>query len=142
MSHSPRTRVLPLLLLAGLLGASFVPPAGGAASASCAGPSLDRVRVVAGDPGTVTGQAFVDGCDDGGGGDAFGCTSEEPEPVVPLVAVDLVLVQDGSRYPLGTADADASGAVTWDVTWPNGVTPGRARLVADDSTSVDVRVVG
>ena len=59
--------------------------------------------------------------------------------------VALELRQDGRSWRLGTADAGTAeeqrlGYVTWTVELPEGVQPGRARLVADTAQPVDVRV--
>jgi hypothetical protein len=133
-----------LCLLAGLLGAWPV----GVASASCTGPRLGVGAVVdeppdAGSqpapvlaPGTsvsVVGSRFHSGCDDTGQGS--GCGAPESEQA-PLRGVRLVLEQDTTEVPLGTADAGgpADGyAVTWRVQVPTGLAPGPAVLRAADA---------
>lgn len=114
------------------------------ASSSCAGPELrlpgtaesqKRSTIQAPGPLTVEGRHFVDGCDDTGGGDAFGCTTEEPEPVIPHTDVTLELHQGGRSWQLGTEDAGTAeenrlGHVTWQVLLPEGPATGRATLRA------------
>jgi hypothetical protein len=93
----------------------------------------------------VSGQGFVDGCDDQRGGDAFGCTEEEPEPEEPLADVDLVLKQRGNTWVLGTASAGSAddnelGRVTWDVVIPDDVRSGPARLTTAYSDPLRIEV--
>lgn len=90
----------------------------------------------------VEGRGFVDGCDDTGGGDAFGCTHDEPEPVIPRADVELRLSSGAvqaenapgvvlGRADAGTADDDRLGQVVWTVVVPTDAPPGRALLDAD-----------
>jgi hypothetical protein len=145
-----RRRVRRLLPLVALLALTVV-PAGGA-SGSCAGPELSLVgtdssapRIAARGTATVSGRHFVDGCDDTGGQDGFGCTAESREVERPLRDVELVLKQAGRRWQLGSADAgDATGNelghTTWAVRLPEGVEPGPAVLVTDHGGRLHVRV--
>lgn len=127
-----------LVLVAMTLTSLSLLPAG--ASASCAAPDLrvggsrDGVVVVPGQAVVVQGRAFVEGCDDTGGGDAFGCTRAEEEREVPYADVLLELRQGGRSWELGAEDASTTdatfGQVEWFVTVPTGARPGEARLTA------------
>ena len=140
-----------LLLLVGLLVVVLTPVSSGPASASCAGASFDDVDglvLVRGEVATVEGSHFVDGCRDtmtcSGVGGCQSCTYDEP-PEVPMQDVALELRQDGRSWRLGTADAGTAGEqrlgqVTWTVELPDGVRPGRARLLAETAQPVKVRV--
>jgi hypothetical protein len=131
------------LLVAALLVAALAPVPGSPAAASCAGPVLgiagpaEPPELPPGDELTVTGRFFVDGCDDTGGQDAvLGCDEdhqEDHEVVTRMTHVDLVLRQRGREWPLGTADATRGGDISWEVRVPDGLRPGRARLVAGSS---------
>lgn len=131
------------------------PVPGGPAAASCADPTLS-VAGAEGGAGSapvlvtdmafdVDGRGFVDGCDDTGEGSTWGCGSDEGEIETPLSDVELVARQDGRTWQLGTADAGTAeigrtGQVTWRVTLPSGLGPGRAVLLAGDDTRLPVRV--
>ena len=140
-----------LLLLVGLLAVVLAPFPAAPVSASCAGASfegIDRLVLVRGETATVEGRHFVDGCRDtmscSGVGGCQSCEYDEP-PEVPMQDVVLELRQDGRSWRLGTADAGTAeeqrlGHVTWTVALPDGVQPGRARLVADTAQPVRVRV--
>ena len=140
-----------LLLLIGLFVVVLTPVAPGPASASCAGASLevvDGVVLVRGEVATVEGSHFVDGCRDtmtcSGVGGCQSCRYDEP-PEAPMQDVALELRQDGRSWRLGTADAGTAeeqrlGHATWTVELPEGVRPGRARLLADTAQPVDVRI--
>ena len=134
-----RRRFLALVLaLAGLT----LLPYGGPAVASCAGPSVEAPPALA--PGAtveVRGDNFVDGCQDTGSCPAFGCGGCDygPEPV-PIPDVPLSLTQRGRTWDLGTADADERGRVRWEVTLPDDVRPGRARLSWGTPDGLPVRV--
>lgn len=127
-----------LVLLAMTLTTLSLVPAG--ASASCAAPDLrvggswEGVVLVPGQAVVVEGRAFVEGCDDTGGGDAFGCSRAEEEREVPYADVLLELRQGSRVWELDAEDASTTpgsvGRVEWDVTVPEGVRPGEARLVA------------
>ena len=91
-------------------------------SAVCAAPQI-RLRdreVRAGERFTVTGRAFIRGCDDTG----------QSEPEIAMRDIGLDLVQGDRAWPLGFADADARGRVTWTVQMPDDVRPGTARLTS------------
>lgn len=107
-----------------LLIALSLLPAGGGAQASCAAPylTLGDLAVSAGSPLTVEGRAFVEGCDDTGGGDAFGCSTDEGETEVPMEDVLLEVRQAGR---------------TWDVVLAGSLHDGPATLL----TSVDGTVL-
>ncbi len=127
-----------LVLLAMTLTTLSLVPTG--ASASCAAPDLrvggswEGVVLVPGQAVAVEGRAFVEGCDDTGGGDAFGCSRAEGEREVPYADVLLELRQGSRVWELDAEDASTTpgsvGRVEWDVTVPEGVRPGEARLVA------------
>ena len=125
-----------LLTRAALLGAlllvlSPLGPTTGAASASCAGPQLDLEPDQVLGPGIeVTGEWFLDGCQDTGSCSGLaGCThcTYGPEPR-PLTDVPLRLRQDGRTWLLDRTDADDAGRVAFTVTLPPGARAGRAVL--------------
>jgi hypothetical protein len=135
------TKTLWTLVL--LAGAFVFLPVGGA-EASCAGPMLQVVEAFGEGPPTVrtgttfavAGRGFVEGCDDTGGGSVLGCSSDDGETETPLEDVALTIRQRGQSWDLGaedagTADDDRLGKVSWQVSLPAGVEPGRATLVAD-----------
>ena len=57
-----------------------------------------------------------------------------------MTAVELVLRQQGREWPLGTADADGDGDISWDVRVPAGLRPGRARLLTEGSEVLVVAI--
>jgi len=92
---------------------------------------------------TVDGRRFIDGCDDTGGGDAFGCSTEEPEPEIPVEDARLELLESAASEDglvLGEADADDAGRVSWTVTIPADAPLGRGVLVAAFSEGLHVVV--
>lgn len=112
------------------------------AKASCAAPYLfvnkvQRETVIsAGTDITVSGRAFVRGCQDAIAVNAFGCESRSGEPESPMQDVALVLRQDERRWHLGRADASSVeanrlGHITWNVRIPTRLEPERAVFVAD-----------
>ena len=119
--------VVGLVLLAGI---SLAPTSD--ASGTCSGPALAiettrkrpaHVRIGAEE--VVGGYSFIDGCADGRGDD------EE----YPMRNVGLSLRQGTKVWDLGVEDAgtvvdDGLGRITWQVSVPPGVRPGRALLVA------------
>jgi hypothetical protein len=137
------------LLMVVLLGLVLAPFPQGTATASCAGPSLQAVEgMVLQRSGTasVEGRFFVDGCRDTmsctGVLGCQKCTYDEP-PERPQRDVRLELRQRGHTWLLATADAGTAeeqrpGVVTWTFVVPEGVRPGRARLVADGAQAVVV----
>ena len=140
--------LLALLLVLGAV-ALGLPGGPGPASASCAAPQLTVQQESGGVPALapgssvdVVGERFVNGCDDtGGGGGGLGCSGDEPPGALPpLVDQRLVLTQQGRSFDLGSADADPAGHVTWAVTVPDDVEPGRARLHVDGAEPLEVRV--
>jgi hypothetical protein len=87
---------------------------------------------------TVDGSRFVDGCDDTGGTTVLGCSSDG-ETETPMRDVTLTLEQGQRQWDLGTQDArgepeEQRGEITWQVTIPEDVGPGRATLTAGDAT--------
>ena len=134
-----------LLLVAGLLGLAVAPFPPAPAMASCAAPSLTGVDALVLSPGeraTVTGSSFMDGCQDSGScSGVLACQSCDygPEPA-PSENVELVLRQRGHHWDLGTVDADTRGRATWNFAVPDGVRPGRARIVADGTQYETVRI--
>jgi hypothetical protein len=138
-----------VLLVAGL-AATLAPFPQQPASASCAGPTLSVVGaddppvVLPGAEVTVEGRFFVDGCDDTGGSNIFGC--EEPsEAVNPMHDVELVIKQRGREWVLGSEDAGSAsanqlGEISWTAVIPSGVRPGAARLVASSSETTRIRI--
>lgn len=139
-----------LALVAMLLALAVAPFPGSPAAASCVGPYLDGVDgdvVEARATMTVEGRAFVDGCRDTMSCTGFlGCSSCEwnDPPPTPMTDVELRLEQGGRSWSLGTADArsadDEVGWVTWQVTLPDDVRRGRARLVTDAGATATIRV--
>lgn len=132
-----------LVTLAAALFPAWASP--GPAQASCVGPMLEvepRTAFVRGEPVSVTGGPYMDGCNDTGSCTAFlGCQScDYGPPAQPLKDVSLELRQRGRTWELATSDADADGSVTWSVTLPADARPGAARLVAEGTQSVRVRV--
>ena len=147
-AHPARlTRMRPpsLLLVAGLLAFAVAPFPPAPAMASCAAPSLSDVDALVLSPGvqaTVTGASFMDGCQDSGTcSGVLACRSCDYGPEEkPTEDVGLQLRQHGHRWDLGTVDADTSGRATWTFAVPDGVRPGRARLIADGAQPETVRV--
>ncbi len=139
------------LLMAGLFGLVLAPFPQGTASASCAGPSLEGVEQLVlerGGTASVEGRFFVDGCRD-----TMSCTGvlgcqrcryDEP-PEQPQQDIRLELRQRGHSWTLATADAGTAaeqrlGQVTWTFAVPDGVQPGRARLVPEGASPVAVHI--
>jgi hypothetical protein len=130
-----------------IAGLSFVPS--GAATASCAAPSIEApARIQAGSDMVVRGHQFVEGCDDVGGGTdgAFGCDHEDKrEAVKPLETIELRLRQGSREWSLGTTDAATSskklGLAEWTVVLPDDVRPGEAFLETEYSQSTPI-VIG
>jgi hypothetical protein len=139
------TRLLTRVALLGalLLALSPLGPTTGAASASCAGPQLDlEPDQVLGPGDEVTGEWFLDGCQDSigcTGGCSGGCAYDDARPR-PSRDVVLRLRQDGRTWRLATGDASNDGEIVWTATLPPGVEPGRARLWASGTTRYDVRL--
>lgn len=141
-----------LVFSAVLVAAAVAPWPAWNASAGCAAPSLEvvgtddlRPTLTRGATVTVSGRSFVDGCNDTGGSSTFGCTSEEEEPVLPHEDISLTITQGDRRWELGTEDAGTAddnqlGQVTWTVTIPADLEPGRALLQADPSEPLPVFV--
>ena len=140
-----------LALLAALaVGLVVAPLPRDVASASCVGPMLDiggqhRPTVTPGQQLTVTGSYFVAGCNDTRGVTTGGCSAQQArEPVRALKLVTLSIRQHGHEWTLATADADTTarrlGEVTWSVTLPAALQPGRAKLITDRSGPLRVVV--
>jgi hypothetical protein len=147
-------------LLTALLGLAVVPYPAAPATASCAAPWLSfdgdfpgrgRVEVVRGEELTVQGRGFVEGCDDTGGGSAFGCSGEDVRELEkPLQDVELVVLQGQptmEQTPLAVADAEGAvddhlGWITWTFIVPASLDPGPAIIKTEGSEPLRVRVVG
>lgn len=147
MRHVNRSTVLVFALAAGGLG--VVTPA----SAGCTGPSIYApaagaparqgtapapppvARLRAGDPVTIEGIGFFTGCADVFEDDGCGAP-RAADPQKPRQDVPLELVQGGTTWPLGTADATGadSYATTWEARVPDQVRPGSAELRAGTAT--------
>jgi len=122
------------------------------ASASCAGPYLKTPGsraappvLVRGSSNTIEGRAFVDGCNDTGGSDAWGCSSDEGETESPMEDIMLTIRQGQRKWQLGSEDAGNAddnklGHVSWEVTIPRALKPGRATLATESSEPVPVVV--
>lgn len=141
----------PLVLVALLLGLSSAPFPQGAASASCAAPSLDISEALVLERGAnavVEGRGFVDGCQDSmscsGVLGCDNCEYDDPPPQ-PLEDVALRLVQRDRSWLLATSDAasaenDRQGQVSWSFEVPRDADPGRARLVSDHAQPIRIRI--
>ena len=129
------------LLLLALLGGLVALPAGhDPAVAGCVGPRLVEPAAAGGLPAVPATDAFIvrgeafggTACDDdGGAGNGLACHRDEEQTEPPLADVRLVLRQGGRTWELGEADAGSGGRISWEVTLPRDVPPGRAVLVAD-----------
>jgi hypothetical protein len=129
-----------------LLGLAAAPVPSPSAIASCAGPSIDVVGRADLRPGgrvTVTGERFLDGCQDLGSCTSVGCDDQEcdygPEPE-PQEDIELRLVQGDRTWRLGTTDADETGRATWNVEIPAGARAGRAQLRIGPFAARSVRI--
>lgn len=136
-----------------LSGLAVAPYPSSPASAGCASPQLSvdgdlgsrqrPVELRRGDEVTVEGRYFHDGCDDTGGGDAFGCSTDQPEPEPPMQDVELVLLESKTAsegLPLAVTDADEDSKATWTFTVPDDAPVGRGILRAETSSELYVRV--
>lgn len=115
------------------------------ARASCAGPMLEvepRSAFVRGASASITGGPYLDDCNDTGVCSGFlGCQRcDYGPPAQPLKEVSLVLRQRGRTWELATSDASADGSVTWSTTLPEDARRGPARLVADGTAPVRIRL--
>lgn len=138
---------------AAVLAATIAPLPTWTASAGCVAPYLrvddageGRPIVFRGASVTVEGRAFVEGCDDTDGSSGFlGCSSHDEEPVLPHEDVLLRITQGDRRWDLGRADAGSAddnqlGQISWTITVPGDLKPGRALLEADASDSLPILV--
>jgi len=128
-----------LVMLAGI---SFAPMSD--ASGSCSAPMLGlevprklRQGLLAGSQTVVTGSSFVWGCAEDPG-------DREDGEESPMEHVTLLLRQGSKEWSLGVENAgwlpdETFGTITWRVSIPEDVRPGRAVLVAD-SAELEVRV--
>jgi hypothetical protein len=145
-------RRLAVLLLV-LLGLAVAPYPSSPASADCAAPQLsidgeyssrgDPIELQRGDEVTIEGRYFVDGCNDTGGGGAFGCSQDEPESTPPQQNVELQLLEKRSSatgISLGRADADGDGRATWTITVPSDAPTGSGVMRAGTSSELYVTV--
>lgn len=141
------------LLVAALLAGALAPYPAATATArnavDCAGPTLAVAGhgtpplLRSGSDVRVTGEYFVDGCDDVGGSrdGALGCANDDDrEKAVPLADVEMLLRQDGRTWRLGRADATGLGRIAWDVHLPPGLPAGRAVLETATSETLVVHV--
>lgn len=127
-----------LFIAAALVGLAFIP---GAATASCAGPTVEVQpnTVQPGDEVRVRGQYFIDGCDDVGGGNACGApvAREEEEP---MRGVRFELRREGETIDAVQVDADAQGDLEATLNVPADSTPGRYHVVSLYRGNVQERV--
>lgn len=118
----PTIKQKPQVLL--LLTAMAVFAAPRLAEAGCEGPSIESEEASVAAGLTVTGQAWIEGCDDSQGegacGRPIGGEREEPMQDIPIF-VDARLV--------ATVDADDEGAFTASIPVPN-LRPGRHEIRA------------
>ncbi len=136
-----------------LVGLAVAPLPSGPAAAGCVAPELtiggdhgsrqQPVELRRGQEVTVEGRFFHEGCDDTGGGDTLGCTTEQPEPTPPMEDVELVLLErqsDAAGLPLGVADANAHDEATWTFRVPADAPAGRGVLRTQTSGVLFVHV--
>jgi hypothetical protein len=120
-----------------LVGAAFTFTVPSAASCSAPTITLSPASGRAGTEATVSGQGWVSGCDDTGGGSCFGSTDGEAEPSRPYTDVTLAFVgpltkklerefrTEGTTtsaarsVEVGEADADAQGSFAVEVAVPD-----------------------
>lgn len=128
----------------------FAPYPAPPAAAACAGPYLkdiDHVVLSRGASATGEGRAFVHGCSDSiGCTESWGCQHcTEPAPETSAEDVELMLEQHGHTWRLATADAGSAndnqlGWITWTFTVPRHTTPGPAKLIAEGTAPVRIRL--
>jgi hypothetical protein len=147
-----RVRITRLLLAVAMVTVGLGLFAPTSAPASCVGPRIavpgaatltpsaeptdgrvvPTVRLSPGQPITVEGRWFFNGCNDTGGGG--GCSGpDRPDPEKPARDVRLTLTQGSRHWTLGTADAAGPSreyAVRWRVRLPADLAPGGATLTA------------
>ncbi|GAB4000260.1 hypothetical protein [Nocardioides marmoraquaticus] len=123
------------------------------AVAGCAAPTLrvdssswdrtTRPQLAAGSPVVVEGRSLRDSCNDTGTTTVspLGCEEQVVDPPGPASDVALRVEQGDRSWVLGRTDADASYDATWRVRLPTELRPGPARLVADGSEPLRVRVI-
>ena len=135
----------PVVWLIATLCAVAVLPFDNEAAGSCASPWLSigeasaSPEVSPSQELTVRGRAFAEGCHDTGGStdrSTIGSCSPPRSSEEGMKDVTLVLRQGSREWELGTQDAGAAadgklGHITWNVSIPADVRPGRAVLVAD-----------
>jgi hypothetical protein len=138
-----------LLLLVLAIAAITVPAPQDVASASCVAPTLhigdaDRPVVERGSRLAVDGDFFLNGCGDAVGvSEGAGCSGPhvQREEVRPMTDITLSIRQSGHVWTLATAAAATeAGRVSWSVTIPRRLQPGRAILVADQAQRLRVVV--
>ena len=138
-----RQRVaVPLVVMVAAMGLGLFAPQPSAAG--CAGPELVPASVTGpaedvpllsvhpGQPTTVDGRFFYNGCEDTYSEGGCGRGSYD-DPQSPMRAVEFTLRQGERSWSLGTADAadrDRGYAISWAVRVPTDATPGPATLTA------------
>lgn len=144
-----RSTLLVFATLFGLAGAPFPEPP---ATASCAAPYLDIDEPLVLERGasvTIEGEAFTGGgCQDSMScSDTLGCESCEHSdpPPTPMEDVRLRLAQGGRSWHLdeadsGTAEDNQLGHVTWTFDVPAGARAGPAKLIAEHSQPMPIRI--
>jgi hypothetical protein len=115
------------------------------AAADCVAPTLEvrpRMTFDRGTEVTVEGSSFRDGCNDTGTCSGFlGCQRcDYGPPAQPSQDVVLTLRQAGRTWELAAVDAEADGSVTWSVMLPADAARGPARLVAEGTHPVRIRL--
>jgi hypothetical protein len=131
------------VLLTALLAWAIAPFPDSPASALCAGPMVVGEHIVLTHDGeqTVTGKFFQRGCDDGESQScSLGCGCETADPATPSKNVELRITQLGRSWTLGKVDADDDAGTTWTFELPAGVQPGKAKLLPEGASPVDVRI--
>ncbi|MGQ0847052.1 MAG: hypothetical protein ACT4QF_23280 [Sporichthyaceae bacterium] len=142
-----RRIAIPLVATIAAAGLGLLAPQ--PSSASCAGPQLvtasapgpaesappSTLRV--GEPATVEGRFFYNGCEDSYRTGGCGRGGYD-DPQSPMRAVELTLTQGDRSWALGTADAadrDRSYAISWAVAIPADARSGPATLAAGSAQS-------
>lgn len=140
--HFGRARLIGTFAV--LVGLTIIPT--GSANGSCAAPQLTGpvTPVAPGDTAKVSGKYFIDGCDDHGSVNNFGCSSNS-EAVTPDKSIVLRLRQGSREWTLGTSDAAGNsgnrfGSVVWKISLPPDVRPGKAELETDYSDPISLTV--
>lgn len=115
-------------LAAAVIAVAFVPQV---ASASCVGPGwdVDKKSVDPGGSIGISGDFFLNGCDDVGGGGLCGVVVPK-ERVTPMTGIRFELHRDGERIDAVDVSADANGDVVATLAVPSDAEVGAYKVVA------------